>query len=167
MKLLTYPDSKLKKPSKQIISFDRDLHREIQEVHYALDLYKVKSLAAVQLGIFKTFFVYIDPKGAKNTLLNPHIVDISNADLVPSLIETCASFPDVRFSHVLRPRAITISGIDFQSMKLVTMTATGSLAKMFCHEVDHFSGRLPTDYMTDERLDEFKKLWKTKNSSLS
>jgi peptide deformylase len=97
-------------------------------------------LAANQIGVpLRLFVAKVDKKFY--AVLNPKIVKTSKEKTV--IEEGCLSLPTL-FGPVERPEKITLVGIDPYGRK-IQIKATGLLARVFQHEVDHLNGVLFID----------------------
>ena len=172
MRILQYPDRRLKQIAKPVDRFDDDIKRMIDDMfdtHYHAD--HCAALAAAQLD-FKvprriTVIDFSERKNDPLCLVNPEIYyreGVTNED------EGCMSVPGqtrekVKRSAVIRVRALNREGkpIDFQ--------ADGFMAKCIQHELDHLDGILFIDHVSrlkrsriDKRLN---KLRRTERSHIS
>lgn len=74
-------------------------------------------------------------------LINPELSQPSATEV--DFEEGCLSIPDV-YGFVMRPETIQLTAYDVQG-KIYTIDATGLLARVIQHEVDHLNGRLFID----------------------
>lgn len=96
-------------------------------------------LAASQVGILKRLVV-VDMGQGLIKLVNPEIIE---AEGEQKALEGCLSIPN-RWGYVLRPNKVTVKALNENGEEII-ITATGDLAKCFCHEVDHLDGVLFID----------------------
>ncbi|GAA0736870.1 peptide deformylase [Clostridium oceanicum] len=101
------------------------------------------ALAGPQVGILRRLVV-IDMGTGIMKLVNPKIIKKEGTQTV---IEGCLSIPDV-WGKLERPSKVTIEALNENGEKM-TLTGTKSLAKCFCHEIDHLDGILFTDLVTE------------------
>lgn len=92
---------------------------------------------------------------ASYTLLNPEIVKASGEQ---TGAEGCLSIPGIA-GNVARSWNVTVKAIDLDN-KPVRIKATGYLAVVLQHEIDHLNGVLFTDHIADPKED----LWSTEES---
>ncbi|OFW24137.1 MAG: peptide deformylase [Acidobacteria bacterium RIFCSPLOWO2_02_FULL_59_13] len=109
-------------------------------------------LAAPQIGISKRIAVIDitfnkDPK-SKIVLINPQIISVEGKQKEE---EGCLSIPGFRES-VARPLRATVRAWDRHG-KEFTMQGEGLLARAFCHETDHLSGRLFISHLSALKRD--------------
>ena len=88
-------------------------------------------------------------------LINPRIVAASG-ELVYE--EGCLSVPEF-FSNVKRFEQVTVQGLD-KDGKPVEISASGLLAVVLQHEIDHLEGRLFIDHLGTITRELFKRKWK-------
>lgn len=141
-KIITYPDKILRKKSKRVDNFNDpeiiNLQNELIKTMLAED---GLGLAAPQIGInFKITAIKLDNKAT--VFINPQIIwkNWFNKQLVE---EGCLSFPGI-FGLVKRSKSVIIIYQDNQG-KYKLFKASGLLATVFQHEIDHLKGRLFID----------------------
>jgi len=104
-------------------------------------------LAAPQIGLpIRVFVAELPAKSASGTprfyaFANPEIVKKSSES--DTLEEGCLSLPGL-FGTVPRARKVVLRGLD-QRGKKVEVKASGLLARIFQHEMDHLNGALFID----------------------
>jgi peptide deformylase len=106
-------------------------------------------LAAPQVGVGLRVVVVETPADAEGdgapgglfTLANPEIVWADEA--VEEAQEACLSVPDL-YGDVPRHVAVRVRGLNAAG-KPVDIAASGFVARVFQHELDHLDGRLFTD----------------------
>ncbi|MBR3991438.1 MAG: peptide deformylase [Clostridia bacterium] len=96
-------------------------------------------LAAPQVGVLRRIAI-VENDGQFIELINPEIIAREG---VQNEIEGCLSVPDV-WRITERPEKVTVRATD-RNGKEFTATGEGLLARAFCHEIDHLSGKLFTD----------------------
>lgn len=105
-------------------------------------------LAAPQVGILQQIIVYdTGEPGCAGALVNPRIVHTEGeaAD-----IEGCLSIPGLQ-GTVPRPERVIVRGLDAQGRK-VEIDASGLLARVLQHEIDHLHGILFIDRAIPDTL---------------
>ena len=144
-----YPDPVLLSPTKPVESFDQaliDTAEAMYELMYELD---GVGLAANQVGLTRSFFVY-DIGTGKKAIVNPSVHAPNPLD-IQNDYEGCLSVPLPGW-HIQRPRTVVLTGFDLDGTPL-EIEATGLLARVFLHETDHLAGHLLLDRLTKpERL---------------
>jgi len=101
-------------------------------------------LAAPQVGVPLRLIV-VEVGGELYTLCNPEVIRASGEQEEPE--EGCLSVPHW-YGPVRRYAEVTVKGRD-RTGKEVRVKATGFLARVFQHEIDHLDGVLFLDRLTD------------------
>lgn len=136
-----FGDEILRKKSKVVESVDDKIRQILNDL--ADTMYNTENgggLAAPQVGILKRLVV-IDMGQGLIKLVNPQIIKQEGKQKV---VEGCLSMPNT-FSKLIRPAKVTVQALNENGEEII-ITATGDLAKCFCHEIDHLDGILFTDY---------------------
>jgi peptide deformylase len=135
-----FPDAILRKDSiglKEITDRERDL---FEKMLFTMGHFCGIGLAAPQIGISKKLIVAgVEDKIVK--LANPEIIFSRGND---KMAEGCLSVPDTRV-EIERYTEITVKGLD-EKGEAIEMEATGLLARVLQHEIDHLNGKLIIDY---------------------
>ena len=76
-------------------------------------------------------------------LINPEIVEQEGESIQ---VEGCLSVPEVN-EKISRPARIVIRGCDLEGQDRV-IEAEDTLARAFCHEIDHLDGTLIIDHLS-------------------
>lgn len=150
-------DRVLRQPTKRISKINqsvRDLAQEMVQTMYAE---QGIGLAAPQVGVNKQMLVIdCDPSNTATpplVLINPEIQTYSQE--LATGEEGCLSIPGV-FLDVVRPEAVQVKFKD-ESGRPQKMKASGLLARVIQHELDHLHGvlfvdRVPNDLVLTEAL---------------
>jgi len=105
-------------------------------------------LAAPQVGVSKRIIVAdIHDGDPPIKMINPRIVERTGSVLG---LEGCLSIPNV-YGDVERAEKVVVKGLN-EKGKPLTIEASGLLARVFQHEVDHLDGKLFTDFATNIRV---------------
>lgn len=143
-KILYEGDSLLRKKSKPVLVFDKNLKEIFADMEETLEKAEGAGLSAVQVGILKRMFIIYD--GNKTLyVVNPEIISQSGKNKVTQ--EGCLSVPG-KWGDVERPNKILVSFQDING-NFVKQELTGFSAKAFCHEYDHLDGILFVDKATN------------------
>ncbi len=147
----------LRKRAKRVTTFDQELATQLDDmVDTLLDAPGV-GLAAPQVNISQRIIIvrlpddeesrveYGDQAGVLYQVVNPEITNASR-EMVDG-VEACLSIPGV-FGVVPRHESITVRGQDRTGSRQ-TIKASGWLARVFQHEIDHLNGVLFTDHATE------------------
>lgn len=100
-------------------------------------------LAAPQVGVLRRVIV-IDIGDGLIELINPEILEESGLQCD---MEGCLSIPE-QSGYVERPESIKVKGLN-RNGEVVYYEASGLLAVVFCHEIDHLNGVLFTDKVVE------------------
>lgn len=136
-----FGDEILRKKSKVVESVDDKIRQILNDL--ADTMYNTENgggLAAPQVGILKRLVV-IDMGQGLIKLVNPQVIKQEGKQKV---VEGCLSMPNT-FGKLIRPAKVTVQALNENGEEFI-ITATGDLAKCFCHEIDHLDGILFTDY---------------------
>ncbi len=145
LKILTYPDKFLKKPTKPLENIDGRTQKMIDDMAETMYQAPGVGLAAIQAGFDKSVIVYdVAPRDEKrdlHVLINPRIVEKEGSVLSEN--EGCLSVPDFR-SDVRRYATVLVEGLD-RDGNPVRIEADGFLSVVLQHEIDHLNGILFID----------------------
>jgi len=143
--ILRYPDLRLKKVAAPIVKIDesiRALARDMAETMYEAPGI---GLAATQVDVHKQLVV-IDTSESKDDLqvfINPKILA---RDGVQEGEEGCLSVPGI-YDKVERAEHVVVQFLDLDGNERV-LEAEGLLAVCIQHELDHLSGKVFVDYLS-------------------
>ena len=157
LKIIVYPDPRLKKMSKPVEKFDEVLGALSQRMFELMREAKGVGLAAPQVGKNIRLFV-ANPTGKPEDdriYVNPELFD---ADGEESGEEGCLSIPGVNI-EVLRAKTLRMRAQDL-SGKAFEQSESGYLPRIWQHELDHLNGTLLTDRMGPTAKMEYRKLLK-------
>lgn len=96
-------------------------------------------LAAPQVGVMRRIAI-VENDGEYIELINPEIISREGEQ---EELEGCLSVPGI-WGITHRPAKVTVKAKD-RDGKEFTVSGEGLLARAFCHEIDHLSGKLFTD----------------------
>lgn len=142
MDVRIYPDPVLRKPAREIETYDRALESFIRDLWETMLAFDGVGLAATQVGRDLRICV-ISWKEHRLILVNPRIVH-SEGEQVGD--EGCLSFPGI-FEKIRRPQKVRVEAVDAEG-KPFSVDADGFLARALCHEIDHLDGRLMIDHLS-------------------
>lgn len=149
-------DAFLRKRSEPVLRFDgNDLVQTVQNLTDTINVHEIAvGLSAVQIGTHSRVFVVDatkieDATGEKQSergiiaFINPKILRVSR--ICEKQMEACMSLPFYQ-GEVERPLKIKVA---YQTMKGAPkrLAASGLLARVILHEVDHLDGILYIDRM--------------------
>jgi len=155
LKIVTLPDPILRTQARKVISFTPGLQYLISDMIETMRVAHGVGLAAPQVGIDKQIIVveYSEENEHANRIskspklfvvINPEIFHHSSRMVIGR--EACLSIPGFS-GEVNRHQFIRIKGLSCNERPF-QLKATGWLARIFQHEVDHIHGMLYTDCAT-------------------
>ena len=159
LKILTYPDERLRQVSAPVGRFDERLLERIADLEETrLDGPAAVGIAAPQVGWFERV-VIVDVSGRRNTpnhgrlvLVNPEIVDWEGYVVGR---EGCLSVPDYT-GNVIRAERIRLQALDPEGRHR-EFDMEGFEARAVQHELDHLDGLLFLDRLVSRRRDLFRR----------
>ena len=148
LKILTYPDQKLRQPTSALENIDGDVQQMIDQMSSTMYAAPGVGLAAIQVGWDKSVLIYdiaaSDHDRSLQVLINPRVVDQEGEILSEN--EGCLSVPEFR-ADVKRYASILVEGVDREGRPL-ELEAKGMLAIVLQHEIDHLKGKLFIDHVS-------------------
>ena len=147
LKIVTYGDPVLTRRAEPVKHIDDDIrvlaHNMVLTMHAAPGI----GLAAPQVSVSRRV-ITVDLSVGENPeelhiLVNPEIMEKEGEVYTE---EGCLSVPGVE-ERVRRPAKVKVRGLDLEGREKV-LTAEGTLARAFCHEIDHINGRLFIENLT-------------------
>lgn len=144
----TFGDPVLKRPSTAVESFDDALARLAEDMIATMYEYRGVGVAAPQVGVSKTMFVYDDYSGSgARVAVNPEIVTLEGEWTYD---EGCLSVPGMFFG-ITRPDHVVMRAQDLDG-KEFTVEGGDLLGRILQHECDHLDGKLLLDRLdVDDR----------------
>ena len=171
--IVIYPDKRLKLVSKEVTSFDRELHTLLDDMYDTMRAKNGVGLAAIQVGIDKRVLIINNPlenipegedeQPKENTLeiINPVIIE---KDGSTKFQEGCLSVPGV-YEEVERAKHIKVEYFDRYGEKHV-IEDDDFLAIAIQHEIDHLDGKVFIEKLSFTKRKKFEKEWKKRQKSL-
>ena len=144
LKIILYPDPRLKKVSQPVTSFDDRLRKLAARMFELMRQAKGVGLAAPQVGENVRLFVMnaTQEPGDDRVYVNPVLSDFEGDE---EQEEGCLSLPGVHV-NVTRGKQVRMQAQDLEGRPLEEV-ATGFPARVWQHEFDHLNGTLLTDRM--------------------
>jgi peptide deformylase len=141
LKIIKYGNPILSQVAQPIQSIDDEILRLAQDMVLTMHAAPGIGLAAPQVSVSKRL-ITIDLSIGEDpaeliTLANPEFLE-TEGEIVQE--EGCLSVPGIQ-EKVKRPGRVRVKGIDLRGEEKI-IEATGLLARVFCHEIDHINGRL-------------------------
>jgi peptide deformylase len=142
--IILYPDPRLKKVSEPVESFDASLKELVGRMFELMRLQRGVGLAAPQVGVNRRVFVTNHSGELKDdrVYVNPELFDAEDEETAE---EGCLSLPDVN-AEIVRAKRVRIVASDVDG-KRIEDEASGYVARIWQHELDHLNGVLLIDRM--------------------
>lgn len=156
LKILTFPDPKLRKIAAPVDKFDKSLNKIVSDMLETMYEAKGIGLAATQVNIHKRIVVMdlSEEKNEPRIFINPEFMILDDKSLF-SCEEGCLSIPGIT-EEITRPDQIKATWQDIEG-NYFEDEPTGLLAVCFQHEIDHLEGKLLVDYMSSLKRDRIRK----------
>lgn len=164
--ILVYPDKRLKTISKEVTSFDEELHTLLDDMYDTTKAQIGLGLAAIQIGVPKRVFILTIPEGDSEEMVSrEETLEIINPvfTLLEGKVkkqEGCLSVPGYyenieRFSHAI---------VEYQDRhgEKHTIDNDEFLAIALQHENDHLDGKIFVEKLSILKRKKFEKKWKKK-----
>jgi len=147
--VIKLPHPTLRRKAHKVDTFDRDLQKLVKDMIETMRDEPGVGLAAPQVNISQRLIVVEYPEDDSiedaptkvYVVANPEFSSMSDEKVMG--VEGCLSVPNL-FGDVERAQAVTVTGQNQQG-KDITINASGWLARIFQHEVDHLNGVLFVD----------------------
>lgn len=145
LKVLQFPDERLRTVAKPITEFNSALQTQIDDMFETMYEEKGIGLAATQVNYHHQLIVMDlqDDEERPTVFINLEII-AKSGDFCNE--EGCLSVPGV-YAKVDRAEFVTIKALD-RDGKEFTLEADGLFAICLQHELDHLSGKLFVDYLS-------------------
>ena len=149
-KVKKYPDPILRRKAEEVKDDDEEIHVIIEDMFETMEEEVGIGLAAPQIGISKRIItISIGEKGFERlALINPVIT--SSSEECVNYEEGCLSLPGIS-ADVNRPERVTVQGTT-KNGSVVEITASGMLARVLQHEIDHLNGVLFIDRLSQKGI---------------
>ncbi len=141
LEIIKFGNPTLAKRAEEIKTIDKEIEELAQNMVQTMHAAPGIGLAAPQVNVSKRM-ITVDLSVGENSeylliLINPELVS-QEGEII--LEEGCLSVPDVR-ERVTRPYRVVVKGTDLKGKEKI-IEAEGTLARVFCHEIDHLNGKL-------------------------
>lgn len=160
--LVYYGNETLSSVAEKVKNIDDQTISLINEMFDIMYKERGIGLAAPQINLGQRIIVIDtgEERSSRIALINPEIKEVS--DTLEPYEEGCLSLPGLN-ADVVRPSEILITGVTPLGDE-IEMEASGLLARVLQHEIDHLDGILFIDriekYIKDELRSELKKIKK-------
>jgi peptide deformylase len=144
LKIVLYPDPRLKKMSEPVTQFDERLRALAGRMFELMREAKGVGLAAPQVGENVRVFVMnaTQEPGGDRVYVNPVLSDFDGEEEAE---EGCLSLPGIHV-NVNRGKQVRMRAQNLEGQP-IDEVATGFMARVWQHEFDHLNGTLLTDRM--------------------
>ncbi len=152
--ILHYPDPRLRVIAKPVAEVDDRVRELIQDMVETMYAAPGIGLAAVQINEAKRVVV-IDVSEQRNRLqvfVNPGVVFKEGEQVVE---EGCLSVPGI-FEPVTRAEHVRVHALDRDGQRF-EIEATGLLATVIQHEIEHLDGKVFVDHLSRLKQDRIRK----------
>jgi len=161
--IVIYPDKRLKLISKDVTSFDSELHTLLDDMYDTMISKKGVGLAAIQIGVpLRALIINMpdddsDEQTKENTLeiINPIFVEKSGKEKHQ---EGCLSIPGI-YEDIERAKYVKIEYQD-RFGERYTIEDDDFLAVAIQHEVEHLDGKVFIEKLSFIKRKKFEKEWK-------
>jgi len=166
--IVVYPDKRLKLVSKEVESFDAQLHILLDDMYDTMRAKNGVGLAAIQVGVdVRALIINVpleDEEGEhdqpKENTLEMIIPVILEADGSEKFQEGCLSIPGV-YEDVERAKHVKVEYFDRHGQKH-TIEDDDFLAVAMQHEMDHLEGKVFIEKLSFLKRKKFEKEWARK-----
>jgi len=145
-----YPDSILRQQCSAVAGIGGREKKIFHDMLNAMRYFRGIGLAGPQVGLAEQILVADIGEGPL-CLANPKIIEGKGQGAID---EGCLSVPDV-FVKVKRRSAIVVEGLN-ENGSVQTVTASGLMAMVLQHEIDHLHGKLIIDYFSPIEFERFR-----------
>jgi len=154
LKILEFPDPRLRTVAKKVTVFDEALKTQVANMFETMYHAPGVGLAATQVNYHERLIV-IDVSADKNepvVLINPEIINTSGEQIME---EGCLSVPEI-YAEVPRAAEIVVKALDVDGNEF-ELVATELLSVCIQHEMDHLEGKLFVDYLSPLKRERVRK----------
>jgi peptide deformylase len=141
LEIVKYGNSTLAQRAEEIKTIDKEIEDLAQNMVQTMHAAPGIGLAAPQVNVSKRLITVDLSVGERSEdliiLINPELIS-KDGEII--LEEGCLSVPDVS-ERVTRPSRVVVKGVDLKGNEKI-IEAEGTLARVFCHEIDHLNGKL-------------------------
>ena len=144
LKILHYPDPRLRQAAKPVTAFDADLAALVGKMFVLMHEDKGVGLAAPQVGVSLRLFVWNETgePADDRVAVNPALAEADGSECGE---EGCLSLPKIR-ADIERALTLTLNAQDVHGKPFQTR-AEGFEARIWQHEFDHLNGVMIIDRM--------------------
>ncbi|MBU1667207.1 peptide deformylase [bacterium] len=168
--IVIYPDKRLKLISKEVTTFDSELHALLDDMYDTMVAKNGVGLAAIQIGVDKRALIINLPEGDNEDelQLRENTIEIINPIFVQKEglckhQEGCLSIPGV-YEDVERAEHVVLEYYDRHGNKQ-TIDNHDFLAIAIQHEIDHLEGKVFIEKLSLLKRKKFEKEWKKRRNN--
>ena len=163
--IVIYPDKRLKRISKEVLTFDNELHNLLEDMYDTMVSKNGVGLAAIQIGVPKRVLIINLPEDdSEDAIFNKEeTLEIINPiftskEGVCKHQEGCLSIPGV-YEDIERAEHIVLEYQDRYGEKHI-IDNHNFLAIALQHEIDHLDGKVFIEKLSFIKRKKFEKEWK-------
>ena len=162
LKILIFPDPKLRKVAKKIDKFDKSLEKLAQDMLQTMYEAKGIGLAATQIDVHIRLVVMdlSEERNDPRVFVNPEYTILDKS--LFTYEEGCLSIPGFN-EEISRPSKILLKWQDLQG-NFHEDQPDGIFTVCAQHEIDHLDGKLFVDYLSPIKRDRIRKKLKNKRN---
>ena len=150
LEILTNQNPILRKISRPVAKITKEIKKLVADMEETLRVAPGVGLAAPQVGV-QLRVIIADVGEGLNVFINPKIMKKCGTQ---SFVEGCLSLPGIE-APIERAASVTVKGMNLKG-KQIEVEASGLLATVFQHEIDHLDGKLFIDRVADPNLITYK-----------
>ncbi|MDA7818108.1 peptide deformylase [Sulfurimonas sp.] len=162
LKIVEYPDKKLREKSVKVEKFDEELHKLLDAMYPVMINTNGIGLAAIQVAHAKQVLILNIPdendEQSEDNLIEMVNPVITNETGETTYQEGCLSVPSF-YEDINRSEVVTVNYQD-RDGNTKTVEAHGLLSVAIQHEIDHLNGVLFVDKLSYSRRKKFEKEYK-------
>jgi len=146
LEILQYPDPRLTVPAERVEKIDAATRKLVEDMIETMYAAPGVGLAATQVDVHKQIVV-IDVSEDRSDLrvfINPEIIRREGQAVNQ---EGCLSVPGI-YDNVERAESVTVTALDRNGSRF-TLNASGLLATCIQHELDHLTGRVFVEHLSE------------------
>lgn len=166
LEIKKYPEPILAKKAKRVKNFDHELQKLIDDMIETMYAAPGVGLAAPQVGHSLSLAVFDssvkEEEGRLTVLINPEVIEKKGEAVMK---EGCLSVPGFE-AEIKRAEQIKVTGLDRNGQQM-TIEATGFLARVIQHELDHLEGTILLDRISILKRNIFKRRFLKKQKTES
>jgi len=146
LEILQYPDPRLTVPAERVEKIDAATRKLIDDMIETMYAAPGVGLAASQVDVHKQIVVIdvSDDRSDLRVFINP---EITRREGMAVNQEGCLSLPGV-YDNVERAESVTVTALDRNGSRF-TLNASGTLATCIQHEMDHLTGKIFIDHLSE------------------